>query len=40
MIGITRPYLESWSRNISEVSSESVANGYANVATNNNTTFA
>lgn len=38
--GIARPYLESWSGKISELSSENVADGYANVVTDSNTTFA
>lgn len=40
LIGITKPYLESWSGKISELSSKSVADGYANVVTDSNTTFA
>lgn len=39
-IGITKPYLESWSGKISELSSKNVADGYANVVTDSNTTFA
>lgn len=40
LIGIARPYLESWSGKISELSSENVADGYVNVVTDSNTTFA
>lgn len=40
MPGIIRPYLESWSRKIFEVTSENVADGYANMVTDNNTIFA
>lgn len=40
VIGMARLYLESWSGKISELSSENVADGYANVVTDSNTTFA
>lgn len=40
MTGIIRPYLESWSIKIFEVTSENIASGYANVVTNSNTIFA
>lgn len=40
LIDITRPYLESWNGKISELSSKNVADGYANVVTDSNTTFA
>lgn len=40
LIGITKPCLESWSGKISELSSKNVADGYANVVTDSNTTFA